>query len=177
MKVGISVKLIAITALAVSVSAQPNSSQPGSAIGPLAEKVRHELVMMPYYGIFDDLSFRIDGSKVTLIGEVARPTLKSQAERIVRSLSGVEEVDNQIRILPLSPYDDKLRIASVRTLFGNPVLSRYSWGARPPIHFIVENGTLTLRGNVDSQADRNLAGILANGIPGAFDVNNELVVN
>jgi len=177
MKVGISVKLIAITALSVSAFGQPNTGQPAASAASLSEKVRHELVMMPYYGIFDNMSFRVDGEKVTLLGEVNRPTLKSEAERRVKSITGVEIVDNQIRVLPLSPYDDRLRLATVRTIFGNPVLSRYSWGARPPIHFIVENGTLTLKGEVASEGDRNLAGILANGIPGAFEVRNELVEN
>lgn len=177
MKVGISVKLIAIAALAVSAFAQPNGGRSAADQAALSEKVRHELVMMPYYGIFDNLSFRLNGEEVTLLGEVSRPTLKTEAERRVKSITGVEIVNNQIRVLPLSPYDDRLRLATVRTIFGNPVLSRYSWGARPPIHFIVENGTVTLKGTVANQADRNLAGILANGIPGAFVVNNELVVN
>jgi hyperosmotically inducible protein len=177
MKVGIQVKMIAITALAVSVFAQPNTGHPVAGDNPLTKEIRHELLMMPYYGIFDHLSFRVDGEQVTLMGEVSRPTLKAEAERRVKAVRGVELVDNQIRILPLSPYDDRLRLATARTMFGNPVFSRYSWGARPPIHFIVENGTLTLKGTVDSQADRNLAGILANGIPGAFAVNNQLVVN
>lgn len=177
MKVGISVKLLALAALAASVLAQPNTSQPAADTTPLAKEIRHELLMMPYYGVFDNLSFRIDGDQVTLMGEVSRPTLKTEAERRVKAITGVEIVDNQIRILPLSPYDNRLRIASARTIFGNPVLSRYSWGAHPPIHLIVENGTLTLKGVVDSKADRDLAGILANGIPGAFAVNNELVIN
>jgi hyperosmotically inducible protein len=177
MKNGISVMVLAITALAVSASAQPIPGAPAGSAGTLSAQVRHELIMMPYYGIFDHLSFRVDGEQVTLMGEVSRPTLKSEAERRVQSITGVEIVNNQIRVLPLSPYDDRLRLATVRTIFGNPVLSRYSWGARPPIQFIVENGTLTLKGAVANQADRNLAGILANGIPGAFAVNNELVVN
>lgn len=177
MTVGIRVKMIAITALAVSVFAQPNTGQPAAGDSPLAKEIRHELLMMPYYGIFDHLAFHIDGEQVTLLGEVSRPTLKAEAERRVKSVTGVELVNNQIRILPLSPYDDRLRLATVRTILGNPALSRYSLGARAPIHFIVENGTLTLKGTVDNQADRNLAGILANGIPGVFAVNNQLVAN
>ncbi|HNY39467.1 MAG TPA: BON domain-containing protein [Bryobacteraceae bacterium] len=177
MKNGIRVKLLAITALAVSAFAQTNPVTPLGSAGTLSEKVRHELVMLPYYGIFDHLAFRVDGDKVTLLGEVSRPTLKTQAERVVKGLPGVTTVDNHIHVLPLSLYDDRLRLAFVRTIFGNPVLSRYSWGAQPPIHFIVENGTLTLKGTVSNEGDRNLAGILANGIPGAFAVNNELVVN
>jgi len=174
MKNGICMNLMAIAALAVSAFAQTNR---GASAADLQDKVRHELVMMPYYGVFDDLSFRVDGEKVTLLGEVSRPTLKTEAERRVKSITGVEIVDNQIRVLPLSPYDDRLRLAAVRTIFGNPALSRYSWGARPPIQFIVENGTITLKGTVANEGDRNLAGILANGIPGAFAVNNEIVVN
>lgn len=177
MNIGIRVKMIAIAALAVSAFAQPSTVQPAAGDSPLAKEIRHELLMMPYYGIFDHLAFRVDGEQVTLLGEVNRPTLKAEAERRVKSVKGVELVDNQIRILPLSPFDDRLRVASVRTLFGHPGLSRYSLGALPPIHFIVENGVLTLKGSVMNEMDRNLAGILANGIPGAFAVNNELVVN
>ena len=177
MKNGIRMKVFAIAALAAAAFAQPNADTTIDRNAALSEKVRHELVMMPYYGVFDHLSFRVDGEQVTLMGEVSRPTLKAEAERRVNSLTGVEIVDNQIRVLPLSPYDDRLRKASVRAIFGNPVLSRYSWGARPPIHFIVENGTLTLKGTVANEGDRNLAGILANGVPGAFAVHNELAVN
>ena len=177
MKTRIRMKLFAITALAVSAFAQPNPAAPAATNGQLPEKVRHELVMMPYYGIFDQLAFQVDGNKVTLLGEVSRPTLKTEAERRVKSLTGVEEVDNQIRVLPLSPYDDRLRLASMRAIYGNPGLSRYSMGAQPNIRFIVENGKLTLKGNVSNEMDRNLAGILANGVPGAFEVYNELVVN
>ncbi len=174
---GIRVKLLAITALAVTAFAQPNPGPPAGVAGTLSEQVRHELVMMPYYGIFDQLSFQVDGDKVILLGEVSRPTLKTEAERRVKSLAGVEEVYNQIRVLPLSPFDDRIRLASIRIIYGNPVLSRYALGAQPPIHFIVENGTLTLKGKVMNEMDRNLVGILANGIPGAFEVRNELVVN
>lgn len=177
MKTRIRMKLFAITALAVSAFAQPNPAAPAGTSGQLPEQVRHELVMMPYYGIFDQLAFQVDGGKVTLLGEVNRPTLKTEAERRVKALAGVASVDNQIRVLPLSPYDDMLRLASMRAIFGNPSLSRYALGARPPIHFIVENGKLTLKGEVMNEMDRNLAGILANGVPGAFEVRNELVVN
>lgn len=177
MKNGIRMKIFTLLALAAAAFAQPNATAPADPNAALSEKVRHELVMMPYYSIFDHLSFRVDGEQVTLLGEVIRPTLKTEAENRVKSITGVEIVNNQIRVLPLSPYDDRLRLATVRTIFGNPVLSRYSWGARPPIHFIVENGTLTLKGTVSNEGDRNLAGILANGIPGAFSVNNQLIVN
>ncbi len=177
MKDRIRMKLFAIAALAVTAFAQPNPGPPAGAAGKLSEQVRHELVMMPYYGIFDQLAFQVDGDKVTLLGEVYRPTLKSEAERRVKSLAGVAEVDNQIRVLPVSPFDDQIRLASIRTIYGNPALSRYSLGAQPPIRFIVENGTLTLKGSVMNAMDRNLAGILAHSIPGAFEVRNELVVN
>ena len=173
----IHMKLFAIAALAVSALAYPNPGPAAGVRAKLSEQVRHELVMMPYYGLFDHLSFSVDGEKVILMGEVTRPTLKTEAERRVKSLTGVEEVDNRIRVLPLSPHDDRIRLATMRAIFGNPALSRYSLGARPPIHFIVENGKLTLKGKVINEMDRNLAGILANGVPGAFEVRNELVVN
>jgi hyperosmotically inducible periplasmic protein len=143
----------------------------------IAKEVRHQLVMLPYYGIFDDLAFRVDGSTVTLMGSVVRPTLKSDAENVTKRVEGVTNVVNNIKVLPLSPMDDRIRMAEYRAIYGDPALStRYGYRALPSIHIIVENGHVTLEGVVANQADKNLVGIRANGVPGVFSVTNNLIV-
>jgi hyperosmotically inducible protein len=132
--------------------------------------------MLPYYGVFDNLAYRVDGAKVTLFGQVTKPTLKSDAENAVKRIEGVQNVDNQIEVLPLSPNDDQIRRAAYRKIYSNPALQRYQMGAVPPIHIIVKNGNITLVGVVDGEGDKNLAGITANGVPGAFKVTNDLTV-
>ncbi|HVX65192.1 MAG TPA: BON domain-containing protein [Bryobacteraceae bacterium] len=143
---------------------------------PLAEQVRHELVMLPYYNLFDNLEFTVDGRNVTLYGQVVRPTLKSDAENVVRDIPGVETVTSHIEVLPLSPMDDRIRLAALRRIFGQPALSRYAYGPVSPIHIIVKNGNLTLEGVVANQTDKNIAGIQANSISGVFSVTNNLRV-
>ncbi len=142
----------------------------------LIREVRHELVMLPYYGVFDNLAYQVNGSTVTLIGEVTRPTLKSDAEHVVKGIEGVERVDNQIRVLPLSPMDDQLRMAEFRAIYGQAPLDRYALQAVPPIHIIVDNGKVTLVGTVANQADRDMANVRANTVPGVFSVTNKLQV-
>ena len=142
----------------------------------LQEKVRHELVMLPYYGVFDWLSFRVnDNYTVTLQGFTVRPTLKEDAERVVRKLEGVEGVTNRIEVLPLSPNDDRLRRAAYSAIFSTVGLDRYARGAVPSIHIIVSRGHITLLGVVRTEADKNLAGIRANQVSGAFSVKNLLI--
>src|SRR4051794_37688662 len=142
----------------------------------LVREVRHELVMLPYYGVFDNLSYRVDGSTVTLLGQVTRPTLKSDAENVVKSVEGVDKVNNQIQVLPLSSMDDRIRIAEYRAIFGQPGLDRYAMQAVPPIHIIVDNGKVTLEGVVDNQGDKDRAAIQANTVSGVFSVTNNLRV-
>jgi|SRR5581483_9410528 len=143
----------------------------------IAGRVRHELLMLPYYGVFDDLAFRVDGSTVTLMGQVVRPTLKSDAERVVKRVEGVTSVNNQIKVLPLSPMDNQIRMAEYRAIYGDPSLStRYGYRALPSIHIIVDNGHVTLEGVVANEADKNLIGIRANGVPNVFSVTNNLRV-
>ena len=142
----------------------------------LAREVRHELIMLPYYGVFDNLEFRVQGHTVVLLGQVTRPTLKSDAAGVTKKIEGVEKVDNQIQVLPLSPMDDRLRIAEYRTIYGDPALNRYALQAVPPIHIIVNNGKVTLEGVVATQGDKDLAGLRANGVNGAFSVVNNLRV-
>jgi hyperosmotically inducible protein len=142
----------------------------------LVKEIRHELVMLPYYNVFDNLSFKVEGGKVTLMGQVAKPTLKSDAERVVKSVEGVESVDNRIEVLPLSPNDDRIRMGVYRAIYGNTSLQRYGLQAVPPIHIIVRNGQVTLEGVVATEADKNIANLQANGVPGVFGVTNNLRV-
>ncbi len=142
----------------------------------ITREVRHELVMLPYYGVFDNLAYRVDGTTVTLLGQVTRPTLKSDAGNVVKGIEGVSRVENQIQVLPLSSMDDRIRMAEYRAIFGKPGLDRYAMQAVPPIHIIVDNGKVTLEGVVNTEADKNQAGIYANGVSGVFSVNNNLRV-
>jgi hyperosmotically inducible protein len=154
------------------------ATRPGSDRGRqrLEREVRHELVMLPYYGVFDNLVFKVDGYKVTLMGQVTTPALKSSAENVVKGVEGVESVDNKIEVLPLSPNDDRIRLAVYRAIYGNTSLNRYALRAIPPIHIIVKNGNVTLEGVVATDADKNVAGIQAKGVSGAFSVTNNLRV-
>ena len=142
----------------------------------LAREVRHELVMLPYYSVFDNLAYRVKGSTVELFGQVTRPTLKSDAEGVVKRIEGVEKVVNNIEVLPLSPMDDEIRLAVYRAIYGNPALSRYGRQAVPSIHIIVKNGNVTLEGVVDNEADKNIANLQANSVPNVFSVTNNLRV-
>jgi hyperosmotically inducible protein len=139
-------------------------------------EIRHELVMLPYYGVFDNLYYKVDGYNVTLLGQVTRPTLKSDAERVVRDIEGVQKVTNNIEVLPVSPNDDRIRRDAYRAIYGHTALNRYAFGAVPPIHIIVKNGNITLEGVVANEGDKNIANIQANGVPGAFAVTNNLRV-
>lgn len=143
---------------------------------PLEERVRHELVMLPWYGVFDNLSFQVDGDKVTLSGQVWRPVLRSDAESVVKHLAGVARVENKIEVLPLSPFDNRIRLGVLRAVYGYPGLDRYGLGAHPSIHIVVKNGEVMLEGVVNNEMDRNLAGLRANGVFGAFKVTNNLRV-
>ena len=153
------------------------SLQPGAGgQDRIVREVRHELVMLPYYGVFDNLAYRVDGHAVTLTGYVTRPTLKSDAERVVKNIEGVEKVVNQIQVLPPSTMDDQTRIAEYRAIYGHPGLDRYALQAVPPVHIIVDNGKVMLEGVVASQADKDLANIRANTVSGVFSVANNLQV-
>lgn len=168
-------KLIAMMALTVA-SAALASSKPAVETPDLQEQIRKELVTLPWLGIYDNLSFRLEDGKVTLLGETIRPVLKSSAANVVKRLAGVTSVDNQIEVLPLSPYDDRVRLAVARAIYGYGALNRYALGAQPSIRVIVKNGNVTLKGWVATQMDKNLAFIRANGVSGAFVVENHLMV-
>ena len=142
----------------------------------LVKEVRHQLLLLPYYSVFDNLLFKVEGDKVTLLGQVVRPTLKSDAENAVKEIEGVASVNNQIEVLPVSPMDDGLRRAVYRTIYGDTALSRYGMSALPSIHIIVKNGNVTLEGVVDSEGDKNLANLRASTVPNVFSVTNNLSV-
>ena len=170
-------KPIAISLLlAVCVLAQGQRPVSDKARTKIEREVRHELVMLPHYGVFDNLVFRVDGTTVTLLGQVSRPALKEDAGRVVKQIEGVEKVDNQIEALPTSPNDDGIRRATYRAVYGQSVLNRYALQAVPPIHIIVKNGNVTLEGVVDGQSDKNIAGMQANSVSGVFSVTNNLRV-
>ena len=156
---------------------QPAGALPQKSIDRIYKEVRHELVMLPFYGVFDNLAYKVDpDGTVTLLGQVSRPTLKSDAENVVKHIEGVEKVVNNIEVLPTSINDDRIRRAAYRAIYGNSVLSQYQLRAVPPIHIIVKNGHITLEGVVARQMDKQIAGVQANSVQGAFSVTNNLVV-
>lgn len=159
--------------------AAPADAQKASGRTPqrLEKLIRHELLMLPFYGVFDNLEFRVDGTTVVLMGQVTRPTLKTGAERVVKRIEEVQMVDDRIEVLPLSPSDDRIRLATYRAIYGHEALSTYAIRAVPPIHIIVKNGNVTLVGAVANEMDKNIAYAQARGVPGVFSVTNNLVVD
>lgn len=194
--------IVAVTLPLYADAAGANLQQPAltnqQAIQKTAESIRKNLVTLPNYGVFDDLSFSIQGSQVTLNGYASRPTLKSDAERIVKSTEGVTSVVNKIEVLPLSRFDDQIRLRAYLAIYRNPNLRRYSSGGplmpmfspawmaggitnNPPlgwnpIHIVVKNGNVTLTGVVDGDMDKQIIGMATNQIPGVFSVSNDLRV-
>jgi hyperosmotically inducible protein len=141
----------------------------------LAREIRHELIALPHYSIFDNLDFRLDGAKVTLSGEITSPSLKTTAESAVKSL-GVTTVADQIESLPVSPTDDELRLQLFRAIYTSPMLEKYAIKAVPPIHIIVKQGHVTLEGTVGSDAEKNEAEVEATAMPGVVSFKNNLRV-
>jgi len=178
MKNGRMILFAAWLALGVAAAAQDaQREQPSTrAQERIVREVRHELLMLPYYGVFDNIAYKVDGYDVTLLGQVVRPALKSDAENAVKHIEGVEKVDNQIEVLPPSPMDDRLRRRLFRAIYGYPALEKYELGVQKPIRIIVTRGRVTLEGVVDSDGDKNLAGLRANGVSGTFSVTNNLQV-
>jgi len=132
--------------------------------------------MLPYFGVFDNIGYKVDGDTVTLVGQVVRPSLKSDAGNAVKHVEGVEKVDNQIEVLPPSSIDDQLRLNLFRAIYQYAALQKYELGVQKPIRIIVKNGRVTLEGVVDNQADKDLAGLRANTVSGIFSVTNNLQV-
>src|SRR5438105_4842862 len=176
MKLRLSPLAVAVI-LAVFPSFAQQNQPSDKAVQRIQREVRHELVMLPWLGVFDNLAYKVDGYNVTLLGQVTRPTLKSDAEAAVKRIEGVEKVDNQIEVLPPSPMDDRLRLALYRAIYGYPSLQRYALPVVKPIRIIVKSGRASLEGVVDSEGDKNVAGIRASGVHGIFSVTNNLVVS
>jgi hyperosmotically inducible periplasmic protein len=161
--------VVGTTGLALAQQSAPPTQR-------LEKEIRHELLLLPYYGVFDDLAFQVQGDRVTLLGAVTRPSLKGDAEAVVKKIEGVAAVENRIEVLPLSPADDRLRLDIYHAIYWHSSLSRYALQAVPPIHIIVKNGNVRLEGVVASEQDKLLAGLKANQIFGAFKVANNLRV-
>jgi osmotically-inducible protein OsmY len=169
----ISLVLLSLTLAPFSVG-QMQSSSPGEA--RIQKEVRHELLMLPWFSVFDNIAFQVNGGTVTLLGQVTRPVTKSDAENSIKHIEGVDQVVNKIEVLPPSPMDDQSRLALYRAIYGFPSLEKYAMGVQKPIRIIVNNGHVTLEGVVDSQSDKDTANIRANSVPGIFSVNNNLQV-
>jgi osmotically-inducible protein OsmY len=159
-----------------SQTLQQNNQVPAAAEQRIQKEVRHQLLMLPYLTVFDSLSYKVEGYKVTLMGQVTNPTLKSDAGNVVKQIEGVEQVDNQIEVLPVSPMDNQLRRKLYFAIYGFSSLQKYDMPVIKPIRIIVKNGHVTLDGVVDSEADKNTAGIRANSVSGIFSVTNNLRV-
>jgi osmotically-inducible protein OsmY len=171
--------LVLTTSSAVALAAAKGQERPLSQRGieRIATEVRHQIIMLPYYGVFDMISYKVSPEGVvTLMGAVRNPTLKSDAGNVVKGIEGVPRVDNQIKVLPLSSNDDLIRRAEFRAIYSSPQLTKYAWEAVQSIHIIVENGHVTLVGTVDNQTDKNVAEIQAKSVPGVFSVINDLQV-
>lgn len=162
-----------VLGLALSASAK-SSAADQKAQDRITREVHHELVMIPQLTIFDNLAYKVDGGTVTLLGQVRNAVIKNEAERSVKGIEGVDRVVNDIEILPPSPMDDQIRLKVAHAIFGASSLFRYSLGAVPPIHIIVNRGHVTLEGVVDNQSDKDMAGLKANTVPGVFSVQNNL---
>lgn len=168
--------LLAVLLIAVSPFSFGQGEPGNPAQGRIQKEVRHELLMLPWFGVFDNIEYRVDGGTVTLLGSVTRPTLKSDAENVVKRIEGVQRVENKIDVLPPSPTDDQLRRALFRAIYGYPSLEKYALGVQKPIRIIVKMGHVSLEGVVDNETDKNVAGMRANSVPGIFSVNNNLRV-
>ena len=168
--------VVTLLSLATLGLAQERDQPSARSQERITREVRHELLMLPWFGVFDNIAFKVDGSTVTLLGQVVRPALKSDAQNAVKHIEGVEKVDNQIEVLPTSPMDDRLRLELYRAIYGYPALEKYALGVQKPIRIIVKNGRVTLEGVVDNEGDKNFAGMRANGVPGIFSVTNNLRV-
>lgn len=167
------IAVIATLAIAATATAAKTNGPESTSEG-LVKQIRHELVTLPYYGVFDNLSYQVDGSTVTLSGQVTRPTTRSDAARRVAKLAGVEQVVNNIEVLPLSSFDDSIRLRAYRAVFSSGGLYRYGMGVNPSIHIIVNRGQLKLEGVVSNRMDSQLAYMAARGVFGAFSVTNNL---
>lgn len=171
------VALLVLSVMAIGQDQMSQRDQPSArSADRIQREVRHELLMLPYFTVFDNIAYKVDGTTVTLLGQVVNPTVKSDAGNAVKHIEGVDKVDNQIEVLPLSPMDNRIRQRLFRAIYGYPALQRYALGVQKPIRIIVNNGHVTLEGVVDNEGDKNIAGLRANGVSGIFSVDNNLQV-
>src|ERR1051326_1225528 len=174
-------RLLRASAALLGLAAFAAQNQPTKTFSPKAQarivkEVRHQILMLHDFGVFDNIAFKLNGYDVILVGQVSRPLLKSEAERVVKKIEGVERVDNRIDVLPVSPNDDRLRRDVFNAIYRSGPLEHYGVGSTRPIHIIVNRGHVILEGVVDREMDKNLAGIRASGVFGVFSVQNNLVV-
>ena len=170
----ISIGAVLALAASAAIAAPATSNRPETGGQSVSEQVRKELVTLPYYGVFDNLAYKVEGSTVTLYGQVVRPSTRQDAENRVARIKGVGHVVNNIEVLPLSSFDDSVRVRTYQTLFRAGGLYRYAMGANPSIHIVVKGGNVTLEGVVSNEADSQLAYITARSVPGVFSVTNNL---
>jgi len=170
------VSLFTLLTLTVAAQTVQRGEPTAKSEERIVREVRHELLMLPYYDVFDDIAFKVNGYEVTLLGQVVRPSLKSDAENVVKRIEGVEKVDNRIEILPPSTMDDRLRLQLFRAIYRYAPLQKYELGVQKPMRIIVKNGRVNLEGVVDNETDKNLAGVRANTVPGILSVTNNLQV-
>lgn len=152
-----------------------DSANPRAGETAIQREVRHELATLARYTVFDNIAYRVDGTRVTLLGQVTQPVVKDDAGKAVKGIEGVTQVNNQIEVLPLSPMDEQIRRAVFRAIYDSEELNRYQ--AVPSIHIIVKNGDVTLVGSVSNEMDKDIANIRANQVPGVFHVTNNLQTN
>jgi hyperosmotically inducible protein len=157
-------------------SAKPATAAPKTEESQLSREIRHQLIVLPYYSVFDYIAFTLDGNKITLTGYVLRPTLRTNAEAAVKSLEGVSSVKNLIEVLPKSPADDDSRRAVYRAIFEDSTLQRYAAQEVPLIHVILRNGEVTLEGAVLTEAEKNLASTRVSGVSGISTVKNNISI-
>lgn len=170
--------LMTAAVLGLGIAGANTNTGPSGNDAEISKKLVHEIRMYPRYTIFDDIRVQVQNGKVDLLGEVSQPFKKSDMTRIAQQIPGVTGVTNDLKVLPLSDFDNRLRLQVARAIYRDPILSRYGWGALPTIHIIVDNGHVTLEGVVSSEMDRNIAGIRANGAGLGFgQVTNNLRVD
>jgi hyperosmotically inducible periplasmic protein len=168
--------VIFFLSLVLAGMAQGDKKFSAKAQERIVKDVRHQILMLPDFGAFDNIAFKLNGYDVILYGQVVQPLLKSDAERVVKRIEGVEHVENRIEVLPTSGNDDRLRRDLFIAIYRYGPLQHYGVGSNRPIRIIVNHGNVSLEGVVDRVSDKNMAGIRANGVPGVFSVRNNLVV-
>jgi hyperosmotically inducible protein len=156
--------------------AQGSQQVSAKAQARITKEVQHQILKLPRFTTFDNIAFRLDGYRVTLLGQVVDPSLKDEAENVVKKIEGVEGVENRIEVLKVSPEDDRVRRDVFTAIYKYGPLQHYGVGSNRPIHIIVRSGHVTLEGAVDRQSDKDMAGMRANGVPGVFSVENNLAV-